>query len=439
MASGKPVTRHTYSELADPKAPTTGTHPSMTTPTHQVGLRSGAADLVNNHPSIAAASVYDGAGPSSVAAAATPSALGLLHGDASHTAEDDDDDADPDTTEFETEMTTTGGHHTTDVHGHNGRDSPATGGGGSASTGHGKRKRVVLSIHEKQQVLQRLELGEQPVGIAREFGISRQQVSDIKKNKDRILSFCIDAKHLSSLRRKTLKATSEYHPGVEQELYRWLIRQRRLGRSVTSDMLNNKVTDLFLQYSAEDPGNSVHSSGGAQGSLKAISNWLRHFKRAHNVKTLSEDELLKLPDKFVPAMDMFRTIAGSQASSPSFAGANSTTGAVATGSVDDVSTYINGSQALFQPHGYGHMHPAQPLTGNGNAEHLHHFHHQQQQAAHPSHGHVAQKHQFHATIDTIDGINAQLSYFEREMNLKLDFLDARVEKICFTVLAPRFT
>lgn len=413
----------------------------MATPTHQLGLRSGAADLVNNHPSIAAASVYDGTGPGSAGPATTSSALGLLHGDASHTAEDVDDDSNP---EFEAEMTTTEGHHTSNVHGHSDRDSPTTGGGGSASSGHGKRKRVVLSIHEKQQVLQRLELGEQPVGIAREFGISRQQVSDIKKNKDRILSFCIDAKHLSSLRRKTLKATSEYHPGVEQELYRWLIRQRRLGRSVTSDMLNNKVTDLFLQYSAEDSGNSVHSSGGgAQGSLKAISNWLRHFKRAHNVKTLSEDELLKLPDKFVPAMDMFRTIAGSQASSPSFAGAHSSAGAVATGSVDDVNTYINGGQVLFQPHGYGHMHPAQPLSGNGNAEHLHHFHQpqqqQQQQASHPGNGHVTQKHPFHATIDTIDGINAQLSYFEREMNLKLDFLDARVEKICFSVLAPRFT
>lgn len=412
----------------------------MSTSTHQLSLRSGTADVVHNHPDITATSVYDGMGPSSADVAATPSAdLGLLHGDASHNCEEDEDDADPNAAEFEVE-TTTGGHHMTNVHDHNDQDSTATGGGGSTSSSHGKRKRVVLSIHEKQQVLQRLELGEQPVGIAREFGISRQQVSDIKKNKDRILSFCIDAKHLSSLRRKTLKATSEYHPGVEQELYRWLIRQRRLGRSVTSDMLNRKVTDLFLQYSAEDTGNPAHSNS-AQGSLKAISNWLRHFKRAHNVKTLSEEELFKLPDKFVPAMDMFRAIAGSQASSPSFAGANgagSTTGAIATGSVDDVSTYINGNQALFPPPGYGHMHPMHPMNSNVNADHLQHFHHHQL-ASHPSSGNLTQKHPFHATIDTIDGINAQLSYFEREMNLKLDYLDARVEKICFSVLAPRFT
>ncbi|KAI9905418.1 hypothetical protein PsorP6_014146 [Peronosclerospora sorghi] len=58
-----------------------------------------------------------------------------------------------------------------------------------------KRKRVVLSIHDKQQVLQRLE----------EFGINRQQVSDIKKNKERILSYCTDAKCISTVKRKTIK------------------------------------------------------------------------------------------------------------------------------------------------------------------------------------------------------------------------------------------
>ncbi|RLN91924.1 hypothetical protein BBJ28_00027010, partial [Nothophytophthora sp. Chile5] len=163
-------------------------------------------------------------------------------------------------------------------------NSSSSGGGNGPLIGaeHGsggvgmKRKRVVLSIHEKQQVLQRLEAGEQPIAIARTFGISRQQVSDIKKNKERILSFCIDAKHLSTLRRKTLRATSEYHPGVEQELYRWMIRQRRLERAVTSEALTAKTTDLFMQYSAEDAANV---------SFKAITNWLRHFKRAHGIKT----------------------------------------------------------------------------------------------------------------------------------------------------------
>ncbi|KAF4030277.1 Tc5 transposase DNA-binding domain [Phytophthora infestans] len=165
----------------------------------------------------------------------------------------------------------------------------------SVTTG-AKRKRVVLSIHDKQQVLQRLESGEQPIAIARAFDISRQQVSDIKKNKDRIVAFCIDAKHMSTLKRKTLKATSEYHPGVEQELYRWLIRQRKLGRVVSAESLVTKTTDLFMQYSPDD----------SHISLKATTNWLRHFKKAHGIKALTEEELQQLPEQFVPAMDMTR-------------------------------------------------------------------------------------------------------------------------------------
>nr|CCA13972.1 AlNc14C1G108 [Albugo laibachii Nc14] len=193
-----------------------------------------------------------------------------------------------------------------------------------------KRKRVVLSIFEKHQVLQRLDLGEQPILIARDFGISRQQVSDIKKNKERILSFCIDAKHLSSLRKKTLRAAqNDYHPGVEQGLYRWIIRQRFLGRNITSDMLISKVSDLFTQYmfngvigtlnrfrcsrdglnktlSAEDQSTlNFMARFPASSSDKSIFSWLRNFKRAHRIRSLSADELAKLPKTFTPAMDTF--------------------------------------------------------------------------------------------------------------------------------------
>lgn len=193
-----------------------------------------------------------------------------------------------------------------------------------------KRKRVVLSIFEKHQVLQRLDLGEQPVVIARDFGISRQQVSDIKKKKESILSFCVDAKHLSSLRKKTLRGTqNDYHPGVEQELYRWIIRQRKLGRNVTSDILMARVADLFTQYMSNGViGTLNRFRCSCDGTIKiqasedqstyslipcvsmkysntSIHNWLRHFKRAHRIRKLSADELAKLPETFTSAMDTF--------------------------------------------------------------------------------------------------------------------------------------
>ncbi|POM81476.1 CenpB-DNA-bind domain containing hypothetical protein [Phytophthora palmivora] len=278
-----------------------------------------------------------------------------------------------------------------------------------------KRKRVVLSIHDKQQVLQRLEGGEQPIAIARTFGISRQQVSDIKKNKERIVAFCIDAKHMSTLKRKTLKATSEYHPGVEQELYRWIIRQRKLGRQVSAEALSTKTTDLFMQYAPDD----------AHMSFKAVTNWLRHFKKAHGMKSLSEEEVQQLPEQFVPAMDMTRpgdvTAAHSQASqettSPNFltgitgaqvsSGMNGATSAVAATAVPppvDLSAYMHVMSGNTQ----------QPMVDAPVAS-------------------------LQTTVDTAQQLNAQLARFEREMAIKLDYLDERVAKLCYLVLPTRLS
>ena len=52
-----------------------------------------------------------------------------------------------------------------------------------------KRKRSVLSIKDKQIIISRLDKGEKGTNLALEFGISKQEISDIRKNKDKILKF----------------------------------------------------------------------------------------------------------------------------------------------------------------------------------------------------------------------------------------------------------
>lgn len=324
--------------------------------------------------------------------------------------------------------------------------------GASASAGGGKRKRVVLSIHEKQQVLQRLEMGEQPVTISRDFGISRQQVSDIKKNKDRILAFCIDAKHLSSLRRKTLKATTEYHPGVEQELYRWLIRQRKLGRGVTPEALAHKTTDLFMQYAADDAANV---------SFRSINVWLRHFKRAHGIKTMAEDELARLPPKFTPAMDMSGAATNGDAAHASASGGGESSNnegsngrpsptpsmlpdhheaAAAVTAADDVSSYMS-SMVLpqHQPQQYILQNHAPVADASVQQSFQMLMLSSAQLPAPPSAASTTANgtsvSPLQSCAQLAQNMTMQLSLFEREMASKLDTLDARVEKLCFSVLS----
>jgi hypothetical protein len=321
-------------------------------------------------------------------------------------------------------------------------DEAGAPGGGAALTG-GKRKRVVLSIHEKQQVLHRLEAGEPPAAIARAFGISRQQVSDIKKNRARILAFCVDAKHLSSLQRKTLRATSEFHPGVEQELYRWIVRQRCLQRAITGDALAAKAAALFQQYAAASgAGDPTHAS------LKNVGVWLRHFKRAHGIKALSDDEIQQLPDTFSPAMDMALTTwpgpdqggmytAGAASLGPNMAASTAASGQVhnalafglahstAALNIDDVSTFMAASAGVYHPlpqHAAATLSATELLARPGASS--------RGEGAAPGLLGVA---------EAVQHLNAQVGVFERTMALKLDYLDARVEKLCFAVLPARFT
>jgi len=67
-----------------------------------------------------------------------------------------------------------------------------------------KRKRAVLSIKDKQIIFSRLDKGEKGTNLAQEFGTSKQQISDIRKNKDKILKFIDSIETSEGLKRKSL-------------------------------------------------------------------------------------------------------------------------------------------------------------------------------------------------------------------------------------------
>ena len=52
-----------------------------------------------------------------------------------------------------------------------------------------QRKQSVLSIKDKQTTISHMEKGEKGTNLAFEFNISKQQISDIRKNKEKIPKF----------------------------------------------------------------------------------------------------------------------------------------------------------------------------------------------------------------------------------------------------------
>ena len=59
----------------------------------------------------------------------------------------------------------------------------------------GKRKREVLTLDAKRQILQRLQKGEKPSSLIAEFKYGKATISDVKKNKERILAYISTMEH----------------------------------------------------------------------------------------------------------------------------------------------------------------------------------------------------------------------------------------------------
>ena len=72
-----------------------------------------------------------------------------------------------------------------------------------------KRKRAILSFKDKHIIFLRLDKGDKGTNLVQEFGISKQQISDIRKNKDKILKCTNSIKKVKDLKRKSLKLADD--------------------------------------------------------------------------------------------------------------------------------------------------------------------------------------------------------------------------------------
>ena len=109
-----------------------------------------------------------------------------------------------------------------------------------------KRKRAVLAIKDKRIIISRLEKG---TNLAQEFGISKQQISDIRKNKDKILKFTDSIETSQGLKRESLKLADDEQ--LDKALYAWFIQQRSTGTPISGPLLQEKARHFSTQLNTE--------------------------------------------------------------------------------------------------------------------------------------------------------------------------------------------
>ena len=102
-----------------------------------------------------------------------------------------------------------------------------------------KRKQAVLSMKDKQIIISHLDKGEKGTNLAQEFGIGKQQISDIRKNKDKILKFTDSIETSEGLKRKSLKLADDEQ--LDKSLYAWFIQQRSTGTPISGPLLQVKA------------------------------------------------------------------------------------------------------------------------------------------------------------------------------------------------------
>ena len=94
-----------------------------------------------------------------------------------------------------------------------------------ASTSVGKRKRVVLTLTQKLEVLNMLDKSVSYSNICRKFNIGRSTVGDIQKKREKILQFKKDTVEMG-VRHELKSMKLSANESLDKAVYVWFTQKR---------------------------------------------------------------------------------------------------------------------------------------------------------------------------------------------------------------------
>lgn len=162
-----------------------------------------------------------------------------------------------------------------------------------------KRKKVVISIEEKYEVLQRLDSGETAVNLAKELNVGKSTISDWKKNRKEIEKWYLSRAGPSTSKlgkkRKTMKK-SEYEE-VGEALYIWFLQKREKGAPLSGPILREKALHFYAELEkktqtgadGEPTNTSTETTDDTDGKEKftASDGWLSRWKNRFGIRQLN--------------------------------------------------------------------------------------------------------------------------------------------------------
>lgn len=126
-------------------------------------------------------------------------------------------------------------------------------------------KRKQISLKEKLEIIEEVDKGKTQTNVARAYGLSKQTVNTIVKNRDTIL-----AKQVTGdLQSKRFRLRDATFPDVEDALLIWLHDARSRCIPVNGILLRKRAEQLALILGADE--------------FKCSEGWLNRFKSRHGI------------------------------------------------------------------------------------------------------------------------------------------------------------
>jgi len=109
-----------------------------------------------------------------------------------------------------------------------------------------KRKRVVLTINQKLDIIKKLEQGGSTKNLALQYGIGETTVRDLRKNKNKLINYASNSDSSSGLSsRKTMKLST--YDELDKAMLQWFNQQRAQNIPV-SGIICAKQAKLYFDY-----------------------------------------------------------------------------------------------------------------------------------------------------------------------------------------------
>ncbi|BFZ15078.1 hypothetical protein BsWGS_18117 [Bradybaena similaris] len=143
-----------------------------------------------------------------------------------------------------------------------------------------KKKRVVLSIETKQEIINKYEKGIRLVDLAKEYGRNPSPIGTILKQME-ALKAATTSKGLSIMS----KRRSSVHDEMERLLLLRIKEKEIAGDTVTETIISEKATAIFNDLLTEDAGKGT-ADQEPHPEFKASRGWFEKFKRRTRIHSV---------------------------------------------------------------------------------------------------------------------------------------------------------